>query len=101
MLSNRDVSGSGLSGPVFTELRAQEEVKRSNGDHYVTCVSATAGESGAQEQHRGRNVGQSWEVRMTEILLGTETSEMRPAGSVGVGRGKAKAEDERTSRAQS
>lgn len=30
---------------------------------------------------------------MTEILLGTETSEMRPAGSVGVGRGKAKAED--------
>lgn len=34
MLSNRDVSGSGLSGPVFTELRAQEEVKRSNGDHY-------------------------------------------------------------------
>lgn len=73
-------------------------MKRSSSDHYVTCVSATVGESGAQEQRQGRNVSQSWEVRMTnESLLGTETSKMRPVGAGGVARGKAKAEDGRMS----
>lgn len=102
MLSNHDVSGSGLgswlevSGPVLTELKGQQEVKRSDSNHCVTCVSVTVGESGAQEQHQGWNVSQSWEVRMTsEILLGTETSKMRPVGAVGAGWGKAKAEDEK------